>query len=110
MGSSVRVATDQKAGGSSPSERANVFPGQSPGGSFRSKEMHNGAVGLWRTWDQRLLWLGAVNVACTLWLIDFLLTGHHHLVVRVWAVLAWAVVVLGISAPAIAKIRRRQHR
>ena len=52
-----------------------------------------GAVGLWRTWDFRLLWLGAVDVVCTLLLIGFLLTGHHHLVVRVLAVLAWAVVV-----------------
>jgi hypothetical protein len=71
--------------------------------------MHNDAVGLWRTWDFRLLWLGAVDVVCTLCLIDFLLTGHHHLVVRVWAMLAWAVIVPGISAPAIVKMRRRQH-
>jgi len=68
-----------------------------------------GAVGLWRTWDFRLLWLGAVDVVCTLLLIGFLLTGHHHLVVRVLAVLAWAVVVPGMSAPAIAKMRRQRH-
>jgi hypothetical protein len=57
----------------------------------------------------RLLWLGAVDVVCTLLLIDFLLTGRHHPVVLVWVVLAWAVVVPGISAPAIVKLRRRQH-
>jgi hypothetical protein len=69
--------------------------------------MHNGAVGRWRTWDPRLVWLGAVDVVCTLWLIYFLLSGHHHAVVQVWAVLAWTVVVPGI--PAIVKMRRRQH-
>jgi len=44
-----------------------------------------------------------------LWLFDFVLTGHHHLVVRVWAVLAWAVVVPGMSALAIVKMRHQRH-
>jgi hypothetical protein len=51
--------------------------------------------------------LGAVDVVCTLLLISFLLTGHHHLVLRLLAVLAWAVIVPGM--PAAAKWQRRQH-
>jgi hypothetical protein len=64
-------------------------------------------MGLWRTQDPRLLWLAAADVACTLWLMYFLLTGHHYLAVRVWAVLAWAVVVPGI--PVIVRMAHRKR-
>jgi hypothetical protein len=55
----------------------------------------------WRSWDPRLLWRAVVDVLATLLLISFLLTGHHQAVARVWAVLAWVVIVAAISAPGV---------
>jgi hypothetical protein len=73
-------------------------------------KMHTGSVRQWlmqwRISDPRLVWVAAVDVIGTLLLIIFLLTGHHDPVLRVWAVLAWVMVVPGT---AVVKWRYRQH-
>jgi hypothetical protein len=63
----------------------------------------------WRTWNPRLLWLAAVDIAATVLLILFLLAGHHHLAVKAWAVLAWVAFVPAVTVPELIRMRRQRR-
>jgi hypothetical protein len=88
-----------------PHDRARNLPGL-----FRA---HNGVVGQWlarwRTWDLRLAWVGAVDIAGTLLMIDYLLGGHHRAALRAVVVLAWVVVVPAITFGEVVRVRRRRR-
>ncbi|MGO9780365.1 MAG: hypothetical protein ACLPKE_31020 [Streptosporangiaceae bacterium] len=63
----------------------------------------------WRTWDQRLLWLGAVDVLAALIVTNDLLTRHHS-PARISGTVAVAVaVMLAITVPEIVRMRRLRH-
>ncbi len=59
------------------------------------------------SWDLRVVWWTAVSVAGTAFLAGFLVTGHHELLLTVWAVLMWVLVVPGI--PAVVKWQQRRQ-
>jgi hypothetical protein len=75
--------------------------------------VHNDAMGQWlvrwRTWNPRLLWLGAVDIAGTVSLILFLLSGHHQVALKVWAVLVWLAFVPAVTIPELARMRRQRR-
>jgi hypothetical protein len=63
----------------------------------------------WRTWDQRLLWLGAVDLLAALIVTNDLLTRHHSPARIVETVLGAVALVLAITVPEIVRMRRLQH-
>ncbi len=71
---------------------------------------HNGEMGqllaLWRTWDQRLLWVGAVDLLAALIVTSDLLTRHHSPARIAGTVLVAVALMLVVSVPEIFRLRR----
>jgi hypothetical protein len=63
----------------------------------------------WRTWDLRLAWVVAVDIAATLLMLDYVLGGHHRAALRAVVVLAWVAAVPAITYMEVVRVRRRRR-
>jgi hypothetical protein len=80
-------------------------------GSAGRRWVQNSAVGQWlagwRTWNPWLMWLGAVDIAATVFVLVYLVAGHGPTALKTVAVVAWVLVVPGIASKQVVRLRRR---
>ena len=60
----------------------------------------------WRTWDQRLLWVGAVDLLAALIVTSDLLARHHSAARIAGTVLVAVTLMLAVSIPEVFRMRR----
>ncbi len=110
---SLQVITEVEAVGVRGQKVQQEAHGLVSGAGGAGERWHKGRMGRWlagwRSWDPRLAWVGAVDIAGTLLLLGYVLGGHDRAALTVVVVLAWLAVVPAITYLEVVRVRRRRR-